>query len=153
MSETVVPPFSVIISKVPDILIMERYIRMILKCTGTYCSFLQSAEYISLKHSILRWLTRQGQTQNEVEIKSEERQCVHISNSAFSIYKTVVGSDVLLDPTQLSIPHVCMIIIKENSQVFSKADADVEYWGEGRQSDDDVDDSSITNEINCHTTA
>lgn len=40
-----------------DLLILERYIRKILGCQSSSCTFLQSAEYITFKHSVSRWLT------------------------------------------------------------------------------------------------
>lgn len=81
-------PFSFTIKNLNDILVLEKKIRLILQCEGSFCSFLQSVPY---KH--LKFILQSKHYEGPVESRM-----FRIPNSSFVLClmdnnKTVIGID------------------------------------------------------------
>lgn len=119
-------PVSFLITSNSDLIQLEKHIRAVLGCATPYCSFLHSAEYISFKHEISRWLFLNKK--NDKSLDYFPRNSIHIHNSRFVIFQSIVSSDNMYmiedsslnllslkpDPTLLS-SFTCFVSIQDTS--------------------------------------
>lgn len=104
--------FSLFVNSPADLLYLEKYIRGLLECESSTCSFLQSADYISFKHEVSRWLLKKASAFRGQD-DSQMRHKLYIPNTHFVILQSVISSDNLCAP---STSHgTCFVMVKDIS--------------------------------------